>query len=43
MFMKTSKWNAKEMDGYQYFSGNGEKYCSVVIITIMFLFFDVKV
>ena len=25
------------------FSGDGEKYCSVVIITIMFLCFDIKV
>ena len=25
------------------FSGNGEKYCSLVVITIIFLCFDVKV
>ena len=25
------------------FSGDGEKYCSVVVITKMFLCFDVKV
>ena len=25
------------------FSGDGEKYCSVVVITIMFLCFDFKV
>ena len=25
------------------FSGDGEKYCSVVVFTIMFLCFDVKV
>ena len=25
------------------FSGDGEKYCSVVVITIMFPCFDVKV
>ena len=32
----------KEIDGYRYFSGNGETYWSVVVITIMFLCFDVK-
>ena len=34
---------SKEIEGYRYFSGIGEKYRSVgVIITIMFLCFDFK-
>ena len=34
-------YGAKKLIGWWYFSGNGEKYFSVVI-TIMFLSFDVK-
>ena len=34
---------SREIDGYRYFSGNGEKYFSVLVITIMLLCFDVKV
>ena len=33
---------SKEIDGYRYFSGNGEKYRSVVVIMIMFLCFVLK-
>ena len=37
-------FRSKETDGLRYFSGNGEKYCSAVVITIIFfLCFDVKV
>ena len=35
-------WAEKLMDN-NIFSGGGEKYCSVVVITILFLCFDVKV
>ena len=34
---------SKEIVGQRYVSGNGEKYCSVVFITIIFQCFDVKV
>ena len=34
-------WNKEMMDNNIY--GNSEKCCSVVVITIMFLSFDVKV
>ena len=49
MFMVTSRriivyeqWAKTLMDN-NIFSSNGEKYYSVVVITIMFLCFDVKV
>ena len=35
-------WAKKMMDNNT-FSGEGENYCSVVVVTIMFLCFDVKV
>ena len=41
MFMITSRriidYGAKKFVDRIIFSGNGEKYCSVVVITIMFL------
>ena len=47
MFMMTSGRincvGAKKFVDNDIFSGNGEKYCSLVIITIIFLCFNVKV
>ena len=49
MFMITSRriivYGAKKLMDNNIFSGNGEKYCSVVVIItiILFLCFDVKV
>ena len=46
MFLKQAEellFTGKEIDVQCYFSGNGEKYCFAVVITIMFLCFDVKV
>ena len=36
-------FRSKEIEGKRYFSGNGEKYCSVMVVTITFLCFDVEV
>ena len=47
MFMIKKQKNyclrSKKNNGQGYFSSNGEKYNSVVVITIMFLYFDVKI
>ena len=44
MFMVSSRriivYGAKKLMGNHKFSGNGETYCSVVVITKMFLCFD---
>ena len=46
MFIITSRrivYGAKKLTDNNIFSVNGEKYCSVKVITIMFLYFDDKV